>query len=135
MANCHLFKVLRMEINRAEIERHRERMYRINYILTMLNNADSEAAVMLEKKCRKYMIGLSDSAVIYNIMDSGRKKSGESFSESNIAAALDVCLQSAEISGIPAVELAKRIVSNLFGVEITRQELDTIESETRNKRP
>lgn len=114
-------------------EHYRIKRYRINYIFTLLSDADREASVLLENECCKHTAAMSDVCVVYNIIDAGRKKSGKEFSVSKIVGVVDICLQNGNASGIPAVELAKRIVANLFSVEITRQEVDMIETETRNR--
>ena len=124
-----------MDIAKKIEEHYRIKLYRINYISTLLNNADREASILLENECCKHTAAMSDVCVAYNIIDAGRKKSGKDFSTSKIVGVVDVCLQSSRDSGIPAEELAKRIVANLFGVEITRQETDMIETETRNRIP
>lgn len=119
-----------------KMEEHcKTRLYRINYIFTLLNDADREASILLEKECRKYAAAMPDVCVAYNIIDAGRKKSGNAFPVSRIVGVVEVCLQSAQDSGIPAVELAKRIVGKLFDVVITRQEADMIEAETRKRMP
>lgn len=124
-----------MDIIKGMEEHCKTKLYRINYIFTLLHDADREASILLEKECCKHTAAMPDVCVVYNIIDAGRKKSGDGFSVSKIVGVVDVCLQSAQDSGIPAVELAKRIVANLFGVEITRQEVDMIETETRNRTP
>lgn len=124
-----------MDIVREIEEHYRIKLYRINYIFALMSDADREASILLENECCKHTATMSDACVIYNIIDAGRKKSGKEFSTSKIVGVVDLCLQSAQDSGIPAVELAKRIVANLFGVKITRQEVDMIETETRNRTP
>lgn len=123
------------DIVRKMEEHCKIKLYRINYIFTLLNDADREAAILLEKECCKHKAAMSDACVVYNIIDAGRKKSGNEYSASKIVGVVDVCLQSAQDSWIPAEELAKRIVANLFNVEITRQEVDMIEAETRKRIP
>ena len=124
-----------MDIVKKIEEHYRIKLYRINYIFTLLSEADREASILLENECRKHTVAMSDVCVAYNIIDAGRKKSGKEFSASKIVGVVDVCLQSSKASGIPAEEWAKRIVANLFNVEITRQEADMIETETRNRIP
>lgn len=123
------------DIVRKMEEHCKIKLYRINYIFTLLNDADREAAILLEKECCKHTAAMPDACAVYNIIDAGRKKSGDAFSVSKIVGVVDVCLQSAQDSGIPAVELAKRIVANLFSVEITWKEVDMIEAETRKRIP
>ena len=124
-----------MDIIKKVEEHYRIKRYRINYIFTLLNSADREASILLENECCKHMAAMSDVCVTYNIIDAGRKKSGKEFSTSKIVGVVDICLQNEKASGVPAVELSKRIVANLFSVEITRQEVDMIETETRNRIP
>ena len=124
-----------MDIIKKVEEHYSIKRYRINYIFTLLSDADREASILLENECCKHTAAMADVCVAYNIIDAGRKKSGKEFSVSKIVGVVDICLQSGKASGIPPEELAKRIVANLFSVEITRQEVDMIETETRNRIP
>ena len=88
-----------MDIAKKIEEHYRIKLYRINYILTLLNNADREASILLENECCKHTAAMSDVCVAYNIIDAGRKKSGKEFSASKIVGVVDVCLQSSKASG------------------------------------
>ena len=60
-----------MDIAKKIEEHYRIKLYRINYIFTLLNNADREASILLENECCKHTAAMSDVCVAYNIIDAG----------------------------------------------------------------
>ena len=75
-----------MDIAKKIEEHYRIKLYRINYILTLLNNADREASILLENECCKHTAAMSDVCVAYNIIDAGRKNPARSFQHQRLSA-------------------------------------------------
>lgn len=116
-------------------EKYRIKKYRENYILSMVDDASPEVVAMLEKESMQRMESLTDVCIVWNLLNAARKKAEKDFEDTKIVGVVAVVLENAATAGIYSVELAKRIAASLFGVNITRYELDMIETRTRSKMP
>ena len=88
-----------MDIIKKVEEHYRIKLYRINYILTLLNNADREASILLENECCKHTAAMSDVCVAYNIIDAGRKNPARSFQHQRLSAWLMCACRAEKIPG------------------------------------